>query len=321
MPRYDGSANKAVKSALPKAKFNAFLHVLHGVEAAHLSGVVHRDLKLENILCSDDLSNLVVADFGIARFDDEDYYTAVETRAADRLANFKYRAPEQMERHGVITPCTDIFSLGLILNEFFTGRVPVGTGYRPIIEAAEEYAYLDTIVTKMIDQDPERRFASIDELKKEIAKQGELQVSRQKLSRIDSAVVNVEQPDDPLIAEPMKIVGVDWNSGNGTIELNHEPTAEWREAYNSMGNFSYNTSFHPHHSVQFYENKAVFNCQSRQLQTSVNFFKGWLETTNKAYVAAQERRLQEQENQLREDLKRQKIDEEERQSALSDVSF
>jgi serine/threonine protein kinase len=321
MPRYDNPASKAVKPALIDAKFNAFLKVLHGVEAAHLSGVVHRDLKPENILCSDDLSNVVVADFGIARFDDEEYYTAVETKAADRLANFKYRAPEQMERRGVISPRTDIFSLGLILNEFFTSRIPAGTGYKSIKDVAEEYAYLDPIVARMIDQEPERRFSSIDELKKEISKQGELQVSRQKLAQLDAAVVQVDQPDDPLIADPMKVVNVDWNGGNATIELNHKPTADWLNAYNSMGNFSYNMSFHPHHSVQFYGNSAVFSCQSRQLQDCVNFFKGWLETANKAYEAAEQQRLQKQENQLRENLKRQKIEEEERQSALSDLTF
>ncbi len=321
MPRYDNPASKAVKQAPHDAMFKAFLKVLHGVEAAHLSGVIHRDLKPENILCLDDLSQVVVADFGIARFDDEEYYTAVETKAADRLANFKYRAPEQMERRGVITPCTDIFALGLILNEFFTGRIPAGTGYKSISEVAEGYAYLDPIVARMIDQEPERRYSSIDDVKKEIIKQGKLHISRQKLAELDAAVVHVEEPDDPLIADPMKIVNVDWNAGRASVELNHEPTAGWRDAYNNMGSFSYNTSFHPHGSVQFYGNNAVFRCESRQLQTCVNLLKGWLNTANEGYEAAEQRRLQEQENQLRENLERQKLEEEERQAALSDLTF
>ena len=88
-----------------------------------------------------------------------------------------------------------------------------------------------------------------------------------------------------------------------------------------MGSFSYNTSFHPHHSVQFFGNSAVFSCQSRQLQDCVNFFKGWLEQANKDYEVAERQRLQKQEHELREQLKRQKADEEERQAALSSLTF
>ena len=68
------------------------------MEAAHLKKVVHRDLKPENFLYSSSQNRIVVADFGIARFQEEELYTAVETKAEDRLANFQYASPEQRKR-------------------------------------------------------------------------------------------------------------------------------------------------------------------------------------------------------------------------------
>jgi serine/threonine protein kinase len=62
--------------------------VLDAVEAAHLSGVTHRDLKPQNILCDSGTSTIVIADFRVASFEEGDLYTAVETRQAERLAPF-----------------------------------------------------------------------------------------------------------------------------------------------------------------------------------------------------------------------------------------
>ncbi len=61
------------------------MRVLTGVEAAHLYGVAHRNLKPENILISRDVSQVVVADFGIAGFIEAEMAAAVETRDATRV--------------------------------------------------------------------------------------------------------------------------------------------------------------------------------------------------------------------------------------------
>lgn len=320
MPRYDNSIRKYSNDLEPIAKFNAFINVLNGVEAAHLKNVIHRDLKPENILCLKDMSRVVVADFGIARFDDDEYYTVVETKAADRMANFKYRAPEQMDRDGVVSPRTDIFSLGLILNELFTGKVPVGSGYKLISQSAQQYAYLDPIVDRMIDQDPDHRFASIDELKKEISKQGELQLSRQKLAELDNTVISVETPDDPLISDPIKIIDVDWNNGTATVTLNRAPNMSWSNVYRNMGTFQYSSMFHPN-NITFSMNQATFSCESQQLQGFVNFVKGWLENTNKGYAKYEAKRLSREEASLQQKLAAEKQAEEERQATLKDLTF
>src|SRR5207245_9704896 len=105
--------------------------------------------KHENILCDQDRGAIVVADFGIAHFEEEEIYTAVETRNADRLANFQYAAPEQRVRGRAVDARADIFALGLILNELFTGEILQGSGHRTIANVAPHLAYIDEIVDTM----------------------------------------------------------------------------------------------------------------------------------------------------------------------------
>jgi serine/threonine protein kinase len=64
------------------AALKVFAKILGGVEAARLLGVVRRDLKPENIFCDDDPQVLAIADFGIARFTEDQLANAVETHRA-----------------------------------------------------------------------------------------------------------------------------------------------------------------------------------------------------------------------------------------------
>lgn len=89
MPLYDHSLRPMIGKIEPNRALNIFIKVLDGVEAAHMMGVIHRDIKPENIIVSGEGEELVVADFGIARFEEEELYTAVETRDSTRLANLQ----------------------------------------------------------------------------------------------------------------------------------------------------------------------------------------------------------------------------------------
>ena len=95
MPLYAGSARDLVGELDEDHCFSVSTQIFDGVEAAHKLGVIHRDLKPENILYSDDGKNIVLTDFGIAEFGEEELFTAVETKDGTRLANFQYAAPEQ----------------------------------------------------------------------------------------------------------------------------------------------------------------------------------------------------------------------------------
>src|SRR5260221_2598759 len=199
MPLYKGSLRTLLATGIPTDKILFyFAQLLDGVEAAHLQKVIHRDLKPENVLYDEAQNRLVIADFGIARFEEEALYTAVETARNERLANFQYAAPEQRSRGAHVGYRTDIYALGLILNEMFTGKVPHGTGYKTISSVAPDYGYLDEIVSAMLRQSAEERPASIDMVKQQLIGRKQEFVTSQRLIELKPTVVSVTEPDDPL---------------------------------------------------------------------------------------------------------------------------
>ena len=130
---------------------------------------MHRDLKPENILHDRRNDRLAIADFGVAQFSEDLIATLVETAPTQRLANFQYAAPEQRTPGGTITAQTDIYALGLILNEMFTGNVPHGTQFRVIGDVAPAFAFLDPLILQMLAQSPSERPGSIGDIKGSIS--------------------------------------------------------------------------------------------------------------------------------------------------------
>jgi len=120
--------------------------------------VVHRDIKPSNIFYDEKRDIVLLGDFGIAHFKNSDM-----TKKNNRLANFLYHAPEQGNK-GKIGHYTDIFSLGLIINEMFTNNIPKGKGYDLIQNHCIEYYYLDSIVETMILNDVNKRCNDITEI-------------------------------------------------------------------------------------------------------------------------------------------------------------
>jgi serine/threonine-protein kinase len=93
--------------------------VLAALAAAHRAGIVHRDVKPENILLSDD-GLVKVADFGLARAVDSD---AASTRTGLMMGTVAYCAPEQIV-HGQADQRSDVYAAGIVLFELLTGRTP-----------------------------------------------------------------------------------------------------------------------------------------------------------------------------------------------------
>ena len=91
--------------------------VLDGIGHAHAQGVIHRDIKPSNILISDK-GAIKIADFGIARTESSSL-----TQVGDILGTLYYMSPEQF-LGGEITEATDVYSIGVITYELFTGKKP-----------------------------------------------------------------------------------------------------------------------------------------------------------------------------------------------------
>ena len=108
------------RGALPPASGLELLRqVLAAVGHAHASGVLHRDLKPSNILLHD--GEAVITDFGLAKILASD---AELTATHEQLGTVAYMSPEQIEGLRHVDPRSDLFSVGLIAYEVFTGRLP-----------------------------------------------------------------------------------------------------------------------------------------------------------------------------------------------------
>jgi len=122
------------------------------VQFAHEHGIVHRDIKPENIVVDGNFAAL--ADFGIAHFVD-----STLTSVGDLVGNRDYHAPEQQKGRDArdVGPAADVYALGLVVNECFTGETPAGSSYTAVETSHPLMSYLDPIVARMLAQSPGNR--------------------------------------------------------------------------------------------------------------------------------------------------------------------
>jgi hypothetical protein len=281
MPYYPGTLRTRINARLsPEQALSLFHEMLDGVEAAHLKNVWHRDLKPENILVTAD-DHIVIADFGIAHIAEELLASTIRTDTDDRLANFRYAAPEQRNFRPT-SQATDIYALGLILHELFTGEVIVGAGYQPVGGVVAAYAHLDAVVERMIQHDPAKRHKSIEDVKKDLIARGDDQVIRQRISTLERTVIPETDLDDPLINDPVRVIKKDYRAGTIILALNQAPTKDWLAAYPG-GAYSSSGTIHPN-MVKFSGAIANVPADEHWLAEHYRFATGWIEGTNTEYA-------------------------------------
>jgi serine/threonine protein kinase len=161
--------------------------LLSGLHAAHEAGILHRDLKPDNIMLRPsraDAPRVVVMDFGLARAIEVD--PARLTTGADQplIGTLSYMAPEQVEG-GKLTAGTDIFAFGIVLFEMLTGCLPfvgsspAATALKRLKEAPpapSEYApslprYHDKVVLRCLARDPLERYLSAADVSADLTSQ------------------------------------------------------------------------------------------------------------------------------------------------------
>ena len=142
--------------------------VLQALDAAHAAGFVHRDVKPENVLLTDD-GRVKVADFGLARA-----ITAGNATAATQgllIGTVAYLSPEQVQR-GIADARSDVYGAGILLYEMITGAVPFA-GETPLAVAYQHVnavvpvpssirpgitAEVDALVARATERDPDLRY-------------------------------------------------------------------------------------------------------------------------------------------------------------------
>ena len=158
----------------PRAALDIIDPVLQALGAAHRAGIIHRDVKPENVILREEDGTVKVADFGLAR--------AVTTQTTTSqtgvlLGTVAYLSPEQVER-GIADARSDVYAAGLILFEMltgtkaFTGETAIHVAYQhvhssvpaPSSRVGTVPAELDRLVALATSRDPDQRPADAAEL-------------------------------------------------------------------------------------------------------------------------------------------------------------
>ncbi|HEX8814595.1 MAG TPA: WD40 repeat domain-containing serine/threonine-protein kinase [Terriglobales bacterium] len=172
---------------LPEARQLIF-EMADGLAAAHAAGVVHRDFKSANVILQPAKGSGVtvkITDFGLARAAEGADVSLIGATAQQTIAGTPaYMAPEQIEG-GTISPATDIYALGVVMYEMFTGRLPFvddnpwKAALRRLKEdappprtfAPQLDAAWDKAINRCLQRDPARRFRDASEFRQAIGSQ------------------------------------------------------------------------------------------------------------------------------------------------------
>lgn len=159
-----------------KEALSIAIQVSQGIEAAHNNGIIHRDIKPQNIIISRE-GKVKVADFGIARAATSDTITS------HAMGSVHYTSPEQA-RGGYSDAKSDIYSIGITLFEMVTGRVPfdgettVAIAIKhiqedmpsPKVYVSDLPISVEKIILKCTQKNPDRRYYNMAELIKDLKK-------------------------------------------------------------------------------------------------------------------------------------------------------
>jgi beta-lactam-binding protein with PASTA domain/tRNA A-37 threonylcarbamoyl transferase component Bud32 len=162
----------------PEEALNIAAQICLGLAHAHNNNIIHRDIKPQNILLTE-LGHVKVADFGIARA-----LGVVSTTSTDLVVgSASYLSPEQA-RNGQVSARSDLYSLGVVLYEMITGKLPF-TGDSPVAVALQHVearapsvretvpditVEIEDLISKTLAKNPGERFQSAGEMLQSIRK-------------------------------------------------------------------------------------------------------------------------------------------------------
>jgi eukaryotic-like serine/threonine-protein kinase len=221
--------------------------ICRSLREAHALGVVHRDLKPGNILLSDrgdERDNVKVLDFGLVK--DVSGEAEDLTQAGLFMGSPKYMAPEQI-LGGEITARTDIYSLGVMMYEMLTGKVPfdrgasVGTLMAHVNDVPPPMRVnnpklvlsktMEGIVAKCLEKDANKRFPSMKDLLNALKRVGNEEVSgildtheSMPIARVDLSPSSVAPDTMPGAASPISTPpGADGRNSSQITDSNLGP--------------------------------------------------------------------------------------------------
>ena len=162
--------NKNPKGMEVQVVLNVIQSILDGLKAMHECGIIHKDIKPENILI-EKRGNLLfpkIADLGLAGIGD----------ITGAFGTFDYMAPEQHKGSAGITPCADLYALGKIFHELLTGHRPE-LGGEPLGILRPDAVRFESVYRKSIKESFKERYQHCDEFlgALELANDGEMRLA------------------------------------------------------------------------------------------------------------------------------------------------
>jgi serine/threonine-protein kinase len=227
----DLEAHLARRGALPvQEAVNYALQVCEGLAEAHAVGVVHRDIKPQNLFLvrqQDAQPRLKILDFGVARFTDVNADAEVLTATSQSIGSPMYMAPEQMRDARLVDERADLWSLGVVLYRMLAGKPPfeaptvhalcaaILSGVPDPLPPGDALpAALGEAVMRCLERAPARRFRSVGALAACLAPHGgpDAEARLARIQRIEArrpsslaplddhtALPTLEPLDEPLL--------------------------------------------------------------------------------------------------------------------------
>jgi len=212
------------RGAYPPAEAAAIIaRIADALDTAHRHGIVHRDVKPHNVMVSLD-GTIYLLDFGVARGSGLDMKTITATGMI--VGTPEYMSPEQFM--GIrVDRRSDIYSLGVVLFELLTGRLPF-TADTPIAMAMKHQtdvpptprslrpeipSWLDRIVTRCLSKQPEQRFLSASDLASELRRVRTGSRRAEQLPNGDSIVLDDSESEEWALVLGTKREKRDWAPG------------------------------------------------------------------------------------------------------------
>ncbi|MCA8967843.1 MAG: serine/threonine protein kinase, partial [Planctomycetes bacterium] len=177
---YDDSVEKSIPVVL-----GMFRGIALGVAAAHRAGLVHRDLKPDNVLLAPSNAGLIpkITDFGLVKV-----LAGSGTQSGVLMGTPEYMSPEQVRDSASVDARTDLWALGVLLYEMLSGEVPfaadevhetyvqiVNDDFLPLRELRPDVpAQIEDAVNRLLSKKPDDRFQTAEELLEALFPDGRL---------------------------------------------------------------------------------------------------------------------------------------------------